>query len=83
MNIPSGTTINWFASNNGGATWEPMSIQTTREIDQEWTEYTLTRNLLRSERKQGPLQGGDDRQQPGVPEDSHPRRDAELIGGMS
>lgn len=45
MNIPSGTTINWFASNNGGATWEPMSIQTTREIDQEWTEYTLTRNF--------------------------------------
>jgi hypothetical protein len=45
MNIPSGTTINWFASNNGGATWEPMSIQTTREIDQEWTEYTLTRTF--------------------------------------
>jgi hypothetical protein len=22
-----------------------MSIQTTREIDQEWTEYTLTRNF--------------------------------------
>jgi len=45
MNIPSGTTINWFASNNGGATWEPMSNQTTREIDQEWTEYTLTRTF--------------------------------------
>ena len=45
MNIPSGTTINWFASNNGGATWEAMSIQTTREIDSEWTEYTLTRTF--------------------------------------
>jgi len=45
MNIPSGTTINWFASNNAGATWEPMSIETTREIDQEWTEYTLTRTF--------------------------------------
>lgn len=45
MNVPSGTTINWFASNNGGATWEPMSIQTTREIDQEWTEYTPTRTF--------------------------------------
>ena len=45
MNIPSGTTIDWFASNDGGSTWEPMSIQTTREIDQEWTEYTLTRTF--------------------------------------
>ncbi len=45
MNIPSGTTINWFASNNGGATWEAMSILTTRKIDEEWTEYTLTRTF--------------------------------------
>lgn len=45
MNIPSGTSLNWFASNDGGATWEPMSIETTREIDQEWTEYTLTRTF--------------------------------------
>jgi len=45
MNIPSGTTVNWFASNNGGATWEAMSILTTRKIDQEWTEYTLTRTF--------------------------------------
>jgi len=45
MNIPSGTSLNWFASNDGGATWEPMSIETTREIDQEWTEYTLSRTF--------------------------------------
>lgn len=45
MNIPSGTSLNWFASNDGGATWEPMSIATTREVDQEWTEYTLTRTF--------------------------------------
>jgi hypothetical protein len=45
MSIPSGTSINWFASNNGGVIWEAMSIQTTREIDQEWTEYTLTRTF--------------------------------------
>jgi len=45
MNIPSGTSINWFASNDGGATWEPMSIESTREVDQEWTEYTLTRTF--------------------------------------
>lgn len=45
MNIPSGTSLNWFTSNDGGATWEPMSIATTREIDQEWTEYTLTRTF--------------------------------------
>jgi hypothetical protein len=43
MNIPSGTSLNWFASNDGGATWEPMSIDSTREIDHEWTEYTLIR----------------------------------------
>jgi hypothetical protein len=45
MSIPSGTNINWFASNNGGASWEPMSIITTRKIDQDWTEYTLTRTF--------------------------------------
>lgn len=45
MNIPSGTTVNWFASNSGGATWEAMSILTTRKIDEEWTEYTLTRTF--------------------------------------
>ncbi|HUT54420.1 MAG TPA: DUF4815 domain-containing protein [bacterium] len=45
MSIPSGTTINWFASNNGGLTWEAMSIAATREIDYEWTEYTLTRTF--------------------------------------
>jgi len=43
MNIPSGTSLNWSSSNDGGATWEPMSIESTREIDQEWTEYTLIR----------------------------------------
>ncbi len=43
MHIPSGTSINWFATNDAGVTWEPMSIDTTREIDHEWTEYTLTR----------------------------------------
>ena len=45
MSIPSGTNINWFASNNGGATWEAMSIAATRQIDYEWTEYTLTRTF--------------------------------------
>lgn len=45
MSIPSGTSLNWFTSNDGGATWEPMSIESTREIDQEWTEYTLTRTF--------------------------------------
>lgn len=45
MNIPSGTSLNWLASNDGGATWESMSIESTREIDQEWTEYTLIRTF--------------------------------------
>jgi hypothetical protein len=25
MAVPSGTTVTWFASNNGGQTWEPIS----------------------------------------------------------
>jgi len=41
MSIPSGCSINWFASNDGGATWEPMTIDTTREVDQTWTEYVF------------------------------------------
>ncbi|MCB2141323.1 DUF4815 domain-containing protein [bacterium] len=45
MGIPSGTTVNWFASNDGGATWEPMTIDETRPIDQNWTEYTLSRTF--------------------------------------
>lgn len=32
MNITSGTSLNWFASNDDGVTWEPMSIETTREM---------------------------------------------------
>lgn len=46
IDIPSGTSLNWYASNDGGATWESMSIETTREIDQEWTGYTLTRTFV-------------------------------------
>ena len=41
MNIPSGCSLNWFASNDGGATWEPMALDSTREIDQTWTEYVF------------------------------------------
>ena len=44
MNIPSGTSIDWYASNDG-LTWEALSLESTREIDQEWTEYTLTRTF--------------------------------------
>ena len=43
MHIPSGTSVDWLASNDDGATWEKMPLESTREIDQEWTEYTLTR----------------------------------------
>jgi hypothetical protein len=48
MNIPSGTTVQWYATNNGGATWEPLNIAATRQISQEWTEYTLTRTFADS-----------------------------------
>jgi hypothetical protein len=45
MNIPSGTSVNWLATNDGGATWEPMTLDTTRKIDSTWTEYTYTRTF--------------------------------------
>lgn len=41
MNIPSGTSVNWFASNDNGTTWAPATIQDTRIIDNTWTEYTM------------------------------------------
>ena len=43
MNIPSGCTIDWFASNDGGVTWEAMTLDDTRKVDQTWTEYTYIR----------------------------------------
>ncbi len=45
MSIPSGATISWFASNDGGSTWEPMVVEATRALDEEWTEYTLGRGF--------------------------------------
>ena len=42
MDIPSGTSITWTASNDGGQTWEATTLEATRPIDEEWTEYTLT-----------------------------------------
>ena len=31
--------------NDGGLTWEAMTIQDTRPIDENWTEYTLVRTF--------------------------------------
>ena len=42
MQVPSGTSVGWYASNDGGDTWEALTLDSTREIDQEWTEYTLS-----------------------------------------
>ena len=44
MHIPSGTSVDWYASNDGD-TWESLTLDATREIDKEWTEYTLTRTF--------------------------------------
>ena len=41
MNIPSGASLDWYASNDGGLTWEALSLESTREINPVWTEYTL------------------------------------------
>ena len=43
MNIPSGCTVDWFASNDGGTAWETMTLDDTRKVDQTWTEYTYIR----------------------------------------
>jgi len=43
MDIPSGTSVQWFTSNDGGETWEAMVIDNTRPIDKNWTEYSLTK----------------------------------------
>ncbi len=48
MNIPSGTTVNWHASNDGGMTWEAMTLDSTRPIDGTWTEYALSRTFADS-----------------------------------
>ena len=45
MNIPSGASVRWYASNEEGNGWELLSVEATREIDQVWTEYTLTRTF--------------------------------------
>ena len=42
MHIPSGTSLDWYASNDGGDTWESLTLDSTREIDQEWTEYVYS-----------------------------------------
>lgn len=45
--------------------------------------YHQDTDLLRLDGEQGPLQGGDDRQQPGLPADSHALGDAELTEGAA
>ena len=41
MDVASGASVDWYASNDGGETWEPMALEATRKVDEEWTEYTL------------------------------------------
>ena len=41
MDVPSGTSVTWYASNNGGAAWEAMTLAGTRPINEIWTEYTF------------------------------------------
>lgn len=43
MSVPSGTTVVWSASNDGGATWEPMAQESARPLNDTWTEYVLGR----------------------------------------
>jgi hypothetical protein len=43
MSVPSGTTVSWSASNDGGATWEPMAQESARPLNDTWTEYVLGR----------------------------------------
>lgn len=45
MDIPSGTSVLWYGSNDGGQSWEALTITETRPVDEDWTEYTLTRTF--------------------------------------
>ncbi len=37
MDVPSGTSLDWYASNDAGETWESMALEATRKVDEEWT----------------------------------------------
>jgi hypothetical protein len=45
MSVPANTTAAWYASNDGGATWELMAQQSSRPIDPDWTEYVFSRTF--------------------------------------
>ncbi|MDX2176307.1 MAG: hypothetical protein SF028_07530 [Candidatus Sumerlaeia bacterium] len=45
MSVPSGTTVAWFASNDGGATWEPMGQEDARPLNDTWTEFVFSRTF--------------------------------------
>ena len=36
MDVPSGASVDWYASNDGGETWESMALEATRKVDEEW-----------------------------------------------
>jgi hypothetical protein len=40
MAVPSGTTVTWFASNNGGQTWEPMILSALGVAQERLLRYT-------------------------------------------
>ena len=42
MDVPSGASLDWYASNDTGETWESMALEATRKVDEEWTEYTYS-----------------------------------------
>lgn len=45
MYVPSGTTVQWFTTNDGENTWEAMTVEATRPLNSTWTEYTLARTF--------------------------------------
>lgn len=40
--IPSGCTVDWFASNDDGVTWDAMVVDSSEALDATWTKYTLS-----------------------------------------
>ena len=61
MNIPSGTSLNWFTSNDGGANLG-THVNRVHTGDRSGVDRVHPdTNILRSERDRGPLQGGNDR----------------------
>ena len=78
MDIPSGTTLQWFASNDGGADLGGDDHRGHPAHRRELDRVHPGREPSPIHRQQGPLQGRDDRHAADLPAHPFAGRDAEL-----